>query len=170
VDGFALDRSILDDVDEVVDLPMVLVTHLGVEKFSDPEDGRFKDMEEFVERQPELMGVVGRELVIQRNAIEWCGMRRNEHEKICVDPVEQPGGVFAFEVGYITPQDSLKVCREDGGSLDRWGEHHLDVDPRRQVATDECPKPLGPLPRGSDTGGHIGRKRLGEVGEIGDGI
>ncbi|MFC7771953.1 hypothetical protein ACFQS5_25030 [Salinirubellus sp. GCM10025899] len=127
-------------------------------------------MEEFVEREAELMGVVGGELVVQRDTLEWRGSRRDEHEKVHVDPVEQPGGLGAFEVSCIAPQDGLEVGREDRCGLDSRGEHHLDVDPRGEVATDELPKPIGPLPRGSDTGGHIGRKHLSEVTGIGDGI
>ncbi|WP_158601215.1 hypothetical protein [Haloplanus aerogenes] len=143
VDGLVLDCAVLDDVDQLVDVLMVFRVDLGVKQRGDWGDRGLEDVEEFVEGEPELVGVVGGEVVVQRHPLQRGRSGRDEYEKRCVDTVEQLSGLLSFEVGCVAADQRVDVGRQNRRRLYRRGEDDFDVGAGREMALQERLEPVG---------------------------
>jgi hypothetical protein len=140
--GFLFDGSILDDVDEIVDLLAIIGIDLGFEEFCDGADSRLEDMEQFVKGEPELVGVIGGQLIVHRDSAQRRRLGRHEDEKFGVNVLEELFGLLAFEFSCVAGHERIEIGRKNRSGFDGWRENDLDIGLRWQMTTNECTKSL----------------------------
>jgi cytochrome c peroxidase len=112
------------------------------------------------------MGVIGRQLTVHRDSAQRPRFGRHEDEELGVDVLEQLFGLLPLESSCVAGHERIEIGGEDRSGFDSRRENDLDVDSGRQVTTNECPKPIFSVTRGSDMYYHIGCNCLWELCRI----
>jgi hypothetical protein len=101
-------------------------------------------VEELVKGKPELVSVVGGELVVQWYPLQRRRCSRDEHYERSVDALEQLSGLLPFEVSRLAVDQCVDIGRQDCRRLYRRSEDDVDVNTGRKMALQECLEPIAP--------------------------
>jgi hypothetical protein len=112
-------------------------------------------MEQFVKGEPELVGVIGGQLIVHRDSTQRRRLGRHEDEKFGVNVLEELFDLLPLEFSCIAGHERIGMGRKDRSGFDSWRENDLDIDSWWQMTTDECTKSLCSSRRRPHLSSHI---------------
>jgi len=102
-------------------------------------------MEQFVKGEPELVGVIGGQLIVHRDSAQRRRLGRHEDEKFGANVLQELFGLLSLEFSCIAGHERIGIGRKDRSGFDSWREDYLGIDSWWQMTIDECSEPVGPV-------------------------